>query len=199
MINIPFSLNSICQDMYTLNVLARERKFQKWQADVFYEIKNVLVEYLYRRGFCVDARKHIQKFECWNCDGTGKDEWNDGCECNACSGTGVHHQFVLYAFKFRIGKRIWKWHQPEQYVTWPVELTETAQADYPDPPQKDLQVQPKQRKWMAFEIWFGLLMRGLVEIPSWTSVKNALTVDKDHAAGVDRQIANPGENDDPPF
>ena len=32
--NIPFSLNSICQNMYTLNVMARERKFQKWQADV---------------------------------------------------------------------------------------------------------------------------------------------------------------------
>jgi hypothetical protein len=90
---------------------------------------------------------------------------------------GVHHQFVLYAFKFKIGRHIWKWHQPEQYVTWPVKLTETEQADYPDPPEKNIQVAPKSRRWMAFEIWLGLIVRGLVEIPTWPSVKAALTVD----------------------
>ena len=96
--NIPFSLNSICQNMYTLNVMARERKFQKWQADVFYEIKNALVEYLYRRGFCVDARKHIQKFECWNCDGTGG---SSGRCRDRTSRRGLRYQRGFRRFRYR--------------------------------------------------------------------------------------------------
>ena len=155
-----YILNHLCADAFAFNVMARERKLAKWQAEMFYEIKNDLVEYLYKFGYCIDARKHIKKFECWNCDGTGKDDWNDGCDCISCNGTGIHHQFILYAFAFRVGKRIWKWNQPYEYVTWPVTLTESAEADYAEPQERNIDIIPEDRKKMVFEMWLCLILLG---------------------------------------
>lgn len=107
----------VANAMFHLNHLAPHLYGEKRM--VIYQLKNRLVETLYKRGFCKRVTQEKQTFECWDCDGTGEDY--DGDSCWKCAGTGTYREHTLYRFVFEIHGRWYVWHQPARYVTWEVE------------------------------------------------------------------------------
>jgi hypothetical protein len=174
--NFPLSLISACDNAWALNVYSRDRALTRDQSEQFYELKNKLVEYLYRRGYCYDARLHIQKQECWDCEGTGTDpDW--GGDCEKCRGTGVYRESRLYAFAFRIGRRTFKWHQPADLVTWPVTLTEAEPGEYTDPPARTLEKSVPPLRRMTI-LWWCLCLRMVRGLPALCEIRETYIRDR---------------------
>ena len=153
--DIPLSLLQICEDAWALNVLAREKRLRKVAPRGFYCCKNELIKYLYTHGYCREVLEHVQKFECWNCDGDG---------CYRCD-NGVYKRIYLYAFKFLVGGRCFKWHQPQSLVDYPVELTDPAPTVYDTPAPKQIDPSTRDEVWMLARLALGLRLRGARELP----------------------------------
>jgi len=107
--------------MFHLNHAAKTQTFTP--RAVIYGLKNELVRLLYAKGYCISATQERQVFECWDCGGTGDDGWSEG-SCSKCDGTGVYREYRLIRFVFQYKGQRYVWHQPSQYVDWPVEFTD---------------------------------------------------------------------------
>jgi len=125
--------------MFLLNHMAKGSSMGR---ETIYALKNCLVRNLYERGFCVSATLHQQVFICWRCDGTGVDpyggwdEWDDP-NCTKCDGTGIYREHTLYQFVFRVCGKTYVWHQPKQYVNWPVTLTDEEVKPFQEVDKRD--------------------------------------------------------------
>lgn len=78
---------------------------------VFYPLKDKLLR-LYGKHDGWDLQV-IEK-KCWGCDGTGIDDWNDGCECYACQGTGIYSTRNIRLDRYQLGLRIY--HIPQSSI-----------------------------------------------------------------------------------
>ena len=153
MIAFPFTLSSMCDDMFVLNILARERSNHRVSKEAIYALKNKLIQYLYQHGYCVEAVQHVQNIECWNCRGEG---------CYRCD-EGIYKQVYLIAFKFKVGKHYYKWHQPKDRLEFHFELTQPEIGEYKDPAIR----RPDHRGElpMFLNLWSGLWLRGTRDLP----------------------------------
>lgn len=154
---MPLSLPSLCNDLFVLNILAREGQLMT-DKYVVYALKDSLIEYLYQHGYCRQVVEHFQDRECWACGG-------DGCfRCNA----GIYSRIVLYAFRFYVGGRSYKWHMPKRRINFPVTLTEPDPEIYRAPAVK----RPEHRgeDWMLLNLWLGLKLRG-ASVPKFSELE----------------------------
>lgn len=107
--------------MFSLNRYAKHRQCSELQKVEIYQLKNELIELLYRNGYCTAAWIHLWQQEeqiCRECDGAGD------IECS-CGGTGVWRPartLEFWCFRFLIEDCIYCWHQPRRSVEFtPVE------------------------------------------------------------------------------
>ena len=105
--------------MYHLNRMASGMGYCTPRERI-YELKNHLVRVFYERGYCERVIRQRQTFECWNCNGTGNDDWTERGTCRRCQGTGIYREHVLYCFVFDVNGKRFAWHQPDKLVTWQV-------------------------------------------------------------------------------
>jgi hypothetical protein len=115
---------------YCMFHLNRQARYGGQHKYLIYRMKNHLVRLLYEQGFCAQTTLQIQRMKCWNCDGTGEDEWHDHEPCWKCDGTGVFRQHYLYRFVFDILGRRYVWHQPKSLVAWPVTVEMAGPSEY---------------------------------------------------------------------
>jgi hypothetical protein len=179
------NLETLCELAFALNVMGRNRTLSRWQSQVYYRIKNVLVEYLYRRGKCIEAGVHVQERECWGCFGDG---------CDRCNGTGVYATTRLYSFAFKIGKRVYRWHQPEQYVTWPVKLTDAKEMPYSEPAPMEI-AESGDPSRLAEALWYHLALRLLLEL-RWRMLKDMPELGEIRMAFANRVCIHPDAEED---
>ena len=152
-----WSLCAAAEWMYRLNVFARSNGRHPINEQI-YDLKNVLIKYLYQHGYCVEVKQHIQKKECWRCEGTG--EYWTGDECWKCRGTGVFSKVELYAFRFNIEGKRYAWHQPKRLVDYPVTLTEIEPGAFVEP-ARDAAILKLQDAWLGCcAVWWCLMVRG---------------------------------------
>jgi hypothetical protein len=119
--------------MFQLNVLCRAK--QNPYHELSYELKNALVKYLYKSGYCIESILHYQDYECWSCGGSG--EYYRGVTCYKCDGTGVYRRVWHYAFRFNINGRRFSWHQPKDSVDFKVQELSGDSEKYHDPSLPD--------------------------------------------------------------
>jgi hypothetical protein len=115
--------------MLKLNRYARVTRHQRKR--YIYQLKNCLVHWLYKNGYCTMARQQNQTLECDACDGTGI-YWT-GDYCYHCGATGIYRETLLYQFFFDVAGKKYKWHQPANLVWWPVELEDEMPGEWTAP------------------------------------------------------------------
>lgn len=117
------ALPDACHYLHSLNRYAKHRECSTMQRAEVYDLKNRMVETLYRTGYCSACWIHEQilpKKQCRECFGSG-DEGN----CDRCDGSGEYlpaKTIHFYVFRFAIG-RGYTWHQPDRLVKFPVVTT----------------------------------------------------------------------------
>ncbi len=152
------SLATAAEWMYRLNVFAR-CKGRHTVVDQIYDLKNELIKQLYQRGYAREVLLHKQKRLCRSCGGTGE-HWN-GEPCFRCD-NGVYAVTELYAFRFEIGGRCYKWHQLKKLVDYPIALTSPLPADWQAPQFDDQEdILKMEDAWLGCCIvWWALLAHG---------------------------------------
>lgn len=169
--------------MFRLNQHARYR-YGNAREDI-YAMKNVFVRLLYQAGYCTQVTKHIQKYTCWSCNGTG--EYWTGDECYKCDGSGIYRQHTLYLFRFSVDGRRFAWHQPGSLVTWDIELSEQQPQPYAEKEQVVVQLQLELLMLYMATVYEYLRGQGVTviydlprrtrELPSWPGLWEALKSD----------------------
>lgn len=155
----PWSLSHTAEQMFRLNVTARNLRRHPL-TDQIYELKNVLIKYLYQHGYCVEVKLHSQKRLCHACDGTGV--YYTGEECWKCDGTGIFAVTQLYAFRFDIHGKRYAWHQLRKLVDYPITLTDAQPGPFVEPTPKEELALKLDEAWLACcAVWWFLLFRGI--------------------------------------
>lgn len=119
------ALPDACHGLHSLNRLCKHASCSTANKSEIYDIKNRMVELLYRTGYCTACWQHILVLPpkpCWDCGG-GRPVDDDYCD--KCGGTGIYlheKRLTFYCFRFQIG-RGYCWHQPDSLVTFPVTTT----------------------------------------------------------------------------
>lgn len=129
-----YALSDVCAAMFNLN---RYCKYDKCCLSIseVYSYKNALIEHLYLDGYAFEVYHHVQsrdEKECWSCDGSGFHY--SGEECWKCSGTGIYQSggdYVYVVFRFKVGDKIYTWHQPKARVTFEYKVT-ADEKEMPD-------------------------------------------------------------------
>lgn len=123
------ALPKAAEYMFNLNRYAKYPTCSKKNKEDIYYLKNRLLEILYKENYCTEAYTHytmLSAKECFNCNGSGFDaDW--GMECMRCDGTGEYlpeRKLEFIVFKFQIGDKTYRWHQPKEYIHYKVELSE---------------------------------------------------------------------------
>lgn len=156
----PWSVSNASERMFRLNVTARNLKRHPI-VDQIYELKNVLIKYLYQHGYCVEVKLHSQKRVCHSCDGTGVHLYS-GEDCWKCDGTGIFAVTQLYAFRFDIAGRRYAWHQLRKLVDYPIVLTDAEPGPFVEPTPKDELALKLDEAWLACcAVWWFLFFRGI--------------------------------------
>lgn len=156
----PRTIANAANWMYRLNVFARQ-KGRHAIVDQVYALKNDLIRYLYQHGYATEVLLHEQKRICYACDGTGE-HWTGG-ECFKCDGTGVFSVTGLYAFRFLVDGRVYKWHQLMKYVNYPIALTNPKSSPFVAPPERDDVSLKMEEAWFGCcAVWWTLLAHGIV-------------------------------------
>lgn len=114
------ALGPAAEAMFNLNRYAKWERCSAAHREEIYTLKNEFVRLLYDLGLAVEARLHKVRqegLECWGCDGMG---------CEKCGGSGWYRprgHLRYIAFRFKIGEKLYSWHQPQHLVNWKVEFT----------------------------------------------------------------------------
>ncbi len=116
--------------MFYLNRFARTTSLEKTR-QIIYSLKTRLIRQLYEGGYCTGVRLSIRQKECWGCGGTGQD-WSGGL-CKRCGGSGIYSSVPMYNFTFRVGRRVYCWHQPGSQVNWPVTFSKNGAPAVSEP------------------------------------------------------------------
>lgn len=124
-----------CEVMFNLNRYTKHKSCTRDHRFEIYELKNRLVELLYRSGNCERCYRHsrtIPEQGCYGCHGSGK-HWS-GEECRRCDGSGIYGGFLLefYCFEFFIAGKKYCWHQPRELVSFEVDFID-APSDWKGP------------------------------------------------------------------
>jgi hypothetical protein len=122
------AIPDVAEALFALNRYAKYVSCRRSHRREIYMLKSEILRLLYDAGYCLSASKHREKEwdECWECEGTGQDEFGE--PCSKCQGSGVWWRFhgirEYICFRFAISGRQYCWHQPATRVTWSVALTE---------------------------------------------------------------------------
>jgi len=129
----------VAQSLWFCNVKAREWGTGRYLKDHLYAYKRLIIRILYEKGYCTRVTRHMQRMECWGCDGEGYTSHRYSqtspvrkSRCDRCYGTGIHAEYQLHLFKFSIGGKFFNWHQPSGFADWLQEETD-LEADYEEP------------------------------------------------------------------
>lgn len=103
----------VVSDMRVLNVYAKQSTTFYEERSEIYRLKDYLIEWLCKKGYCLSVSEQTQTIECNNdlhlwSRGTGE----DGNYCEVCDGTGIYKKTELYLYNFMMDNRSWGWHQP---------------------------------------------------------------------------------------
>lgn len=107
-----------CSAMHTLNRYAKHA--DESDKYLIYALKRRMIGELIEAGYRFTATRHVQRFNCYGCYGTGtyRSEYSDYEDwCYRCRGTGIHHEVELLLFTFTIWDTEYRWHQPRDF--WP--------------------------------------------------------------------------------
>lgn len=165
------SLQVAAEEMYRLNVFARHAG-RNILTDEIYTLKDLLIKYLYLRGYCVEVKLHLQKRMCFSCNGTG--EYWTGQDCHKCSGTGVFSVTHLYAFRFEINGMRYAWHQLKKLVDYEITLTDSQPGEYKEPARSDAILSLEQAWAGCVVVWWTLFWRGAFVGALFTSIKQRI-------------------------
>lgn len=156
----PRSIGRAAEWMFRLNVFARHVG-RHAIVDQIYALKNDLIRYLYQNGYATEVLLHKQKRICYACDGTG--EYWTGAECFKCDGTGIFSVTELYALRFLVDGKVYKWHQLKKLVDYPIELTDPNDYPFVAPSERDDVLPAMDEAWLGCCIvWWTLLTHGIV-------------------------------------
>lgn len=156
---MPWALSHTAEQMFRLNVTARNLRRHPL-TDQIYELKNVLIKYLYQHGYCVEVKLHSQKRICHACNGTGV--YYTGEDCWKCDGTGIFAVTQLYAFRFDIHGKRYAWHQLRKLVDYPITLTDAQPGSFVEPTPKDELTLKLDEAWLACcAVWWFLFFHGI--------------------------------------
>lgn len=115
------ALPEACAGLFSLNRYAKHRACSALHKHEIYQLKNDLIEALYRQGYCTASwihRMELPRQTCRECAGDG--EW-----CDHCGGSGVWRDrriLEFWCFRFMVVGRAYCWHQPRGLVSFqPVE------------------------------------------------------------------------------
>jgi len=136
------ALPEAAEAMFNLNRYAKWERCASAHRQEIYDLKNNFVRLLYQSGYAVEVRRHAVPragLVCWGCDGYG---------CERCDDTGFYRrpdELVYIAFRFRIGERLFSWHQPDRLVDWPVVYTAAGEVWNHDPnEEKPVELKPRE-------------------------------------------------------
>lgn len=78
----------------------------------FYPLKNKLL-----KKYGIADGYDLQKIErqCWQCEGTGIDEWHDSEQCTFCEGTGIYKTVEIVLARCKLGKKVY--HLPTDILS----------------------------------------------------------------------------------
>jgi len=120
--------------MFNLNRYCKHHTCHSNNRDEIYALKNSFMRLLYRLGLCDRAYRHVDRFPALvrrNCGGTGRDFQNgykkEACSCHRCNGTGIFRPALedrYIVMSFVVEGRRYTWHQPEELIDYPVQLTD---------------------------------------------------------------------------
>jgi hypothetical protein len=108
--------------LFNLNRYAKWDRCAVSHRREIYGLKNDFIRLLYDKGYAVQVLKHkVERddLECRACDGFG---------CERCEYTGIYRKgtpLVYIAFRFKIGEQFFAWHQPQEQITWKVEIRQS--------------------------------------------------------------------------
>lgn len=119
--------------MFLLNRFAKS----SYHRDHIYDVKNGVVETLYRDGFGVDCRLHSFKTMaklCFRCEDGDYyedevdyyEDKDEGETCYDCGGTGIYQPsrvLKFVCFDFLVHRKKYSWHQPTRFVNFPYRIT----------------------------------------------------------------------------
>lgn len=101
--------------MFNLNRYAKNQKCSSDNRCEIYEIKNKLVEFLYKHNYCADVKVHQQMR-------TYYDRYF-GIE---------EYPYVYYCFTFMVSGKAYCWHQPEEDIRFKVDLKDSKYESMPE-------------------------------------------------------------------
>lgn len=188
----PWSVSCAAEWMFRFNVTARNLRRHPI-TDQIYELKNILIKYLYQHGYCVEVKLHTQKRMCYSCEGTGE-YWN-GEDCWKCNGTGVYSTTQLYAFRFDVASRRYAWHQLRKLVDYPIVLTEAEPSPFVQPTPKEELSLKLDEAWLGCAIvyWFLLFHRERASLLLFIATRNRIRITlwsiRDWGRGVMRRLS----------
>lgn len=162
--------------MYRLNVFARSVG-RVPVSEQIYDIKNVLIKYLYQNGYATEVKMHKQEFECW-----GSYMYGCGKDCEKCGGTGVYRTVKLYSFRFLVKGVHYSWHQPFSLVDYTVVTFSNDSGDEDEKIFDSSTLKRDEAILNVHDAWFGccviwwtLAFRGVnAPLILWRSTKNML-------------------------
>ena len=126
------ALPDACIGLHSLNRYAKHATCSLDNRTEIYALKNQMVELLYQKGYCTACWIHTQVLPakvCRECMGTSPRYTGDDY-CDRCANTGEYlpaKTLRFYVFKFAIG-RGYTWHQPDNLVKFPVDVTREPEA-----------------------------------------------------------------------
>src|SRR3954469_16991900 len=120
------ALPRCCELMHSLNRYVKHPSCSGAHKNKIYDLKNQLIELLYREGYHQKIEKHHywRKRECFGCYGTGI-HFASGKDCHRCGNKGEYGeptQCDLVCFELSVAGVTYQWHQPANTVSYIQEL-----------------------------------------------------------------------------
>jgi len=152
-------LPEVAKGLFNLNRYSKHNSCSRENREEIYEMKNGIIHYLYKNGYCFECYEHnIHGVPaiCNSCGGSGiyQKKW----ECYSCFGTGRIHdvKIDLYyvVFRFNIEGTIYTWHQPEHTIHF-IYKTTKPESIYEESEIKPIEVsKSKLSEYKALLRWF---------------------------------------------
>jgi hypothetical protein len=149
--------------LFDLNRYAKWDTCSRKHREAIYGLKGGLIRLLYQLGYATEVKLHHvprEGLRCRRCNGTGqaddgawddvdrhgRDQWLDPLDedldaggCRRCGGSGWYRppdELTYVAIRFAIDGRTYGWHQPEDQIDWPYEVTAADETWHPAQEEK---------------------------------------------------------------
>lgn len=120
------AIEDVCFSMFNLNRYCKYDSCNIYNREEIYNLKNNLIEYLYRNNYCSKVYLHSKPHDktCYRCKGSGVFfEMGYLDDCYDCEGTGNYlgkTKLKFFVFSFDINGTVYTWHQPDHLIKFDV-------------------------------------------------------------------------------